>query len=520
MPRSRKIIIIAIFLIIIAIIVIYFVLRNNHVDKDKISASGSIEALEIDVSTQIPGQITSLYVDEGDYVEKGKLLAEIDHKKLDIQLRQAQANLTLAETRLNQAKILAKLTDTQIKTQIQQAKAIVDTSSSKLSQAKIAHDLQGTAIDTQIQQAESSMSQAIARLDQAKELYELQQAQSKNQIEQSEALLKMATSRLAVAQKGAREQEINVAENLVAQAKANFDTAKQNLDRIQKLYSDGAISKQQLDMTQLQHDVAQSQYKSAQEQLSLAKEGARTEDKDALQAQVDQANSTLQLAKSAQIQNDIRKNDIENAMNIVKQAESALTLAKANALQGNLRKEDISTAQAGVEQAKSALELAEANTLQSQIQNQNILLAETQVKSAKDAVEFLQAQIDDTKIISPISGTVIRKVAEKGELVALGTPIFVVADLSSVYLTIYIPETILGKIKLGQNAEVKIDSFPNKSFNGKVIYISQEAEFTPKNIQTKDERVKLVYGVKIKINNPNGELKSGMPADAIILLQW
>jgi HlyD family secretion protein len=165
---------------------------------------------------------------------------------------------------------------------------------------------------------------------------------------------------------------------------------------------------------------------------------------------------------------------------------------------------------------KAALELAEVNTLQSQIQNQNILLAETQVKSAKDAVELLQSQINDTKITAPMSGTVIRKVVEVGELVSMGMPIFVIADLSTVYLTIYVPEVMLGHVKIGQNADVTVDSFPDKSFNGKVTYISQEAEFTPKNIQTKEERVKLVYGVKIEINNPGNELKSGMPADAVL----
>ncbi|MGB9596572.1 MAG: HlyD family secretion protein, partial [Candidatus Poribacteria bacterium] len=105
-----------------------------------------------------------------------------------------------------------------------------------------------------------------------------------------------------------------------------------------------------------------------------------------------------------------------------------------------------------------------------------------------------------------------------GELVSLGTTIFVVADLSKVYLTIYVSESMLGKVKLGQTADVSIDSYPGKVFNGKVIHISPEAEFTPKNIQTKDERLKLVYGVKIEIENTENILKVGMPADAMLKL--
>lgn len=516
MARSRKLLIIPIILLLAIIIAIVAILYRNSNDKDVISASGNIEATEVNISPQVSGQIVKLFVNEGDFVQKDQVVAEIDHSKLDIQLRQAQNNLLSAELRLKQAKLLAKLTDVQTKTQIQQAKAMVESASSRLSQAQIGFDLQETAINAQIEQAESALAIASTRLEQAKELHELQQSQSKSQIEQAESALKLAMSRLTVAQKGARDQEIKVAENLVAQGKANFDNAKSNLERMQRLFEEGAISKQQLDLSQLQFDVAQAQYNSAQQQLSLIKEGVRAEDKDALQAQVDQANSLLQLARSAQIQNNIRENDIQTARLAVKQAESALALAKANALQGNLRKEDITSAQAGVQQAKSALELAEAGSVQTEIQDQNVLLAEAQVKSARDVIELLQSQINDAIVKSPISGIITTKAVEVGELVSLGMTIFVVSDLSKVYLTIYVSEAMLGKVKLGQIADVSIDSYPNRIFKGKVVYISPEAEFTPKNIQTKDERLKLVYGVKIEIENTDNALKAGMPADAVL----
>jgi multidrug resistance efflux pump len=516
MARSRRLLIIPIILIIIIAIILIATFHNRTNGKDIISASGSIEAIEVEISPQVAGQIVKLLVDEGDSVQKDQVVAEIAHSKLDIQLRQAQANLSAAETRYEQAKMLATLTGTQIKTQVQQAKSMVEIASSRLSQAQIGFDLQGTATSTQIDQAESAIAMASTRLEQAKELYELQQAQSKNQIEQSESALKLATSRLTIAQKGARDQEIKVVENLMAQGKSNFDTAKLNFDRMQKLFGEGAISKQQLELAQLQYDVSQAQYNSAQQQLSLVKEGVRSEDKDAIQSQVDQANSLLQLARSAQIQNNIRGNDIESARSMVKQAESTLSLAKANALQGNLRKEDITASQAGVQQAKSALELAEAGSIQSKIQDQNVLLAETQVNAARDVVELLQSQINDATVKSPISGTITDRAIEVGELVSPGMTVFVIADLNKVYLTIYVSEVMLGKVKLGQLADVSVDSFPNRAFKGKVTYISPEAEFTPKNIQTKDDRLKLVYGVKIEIENPDKALKSGMPADAVL----
>jgi HlyD family secretion protein len=124
----------------------------------------------------------------------------------------------------------------------------------------------------------------------------------------------------------------------------------------------------------------------------------------------------------------------------------------------------------------------------------------------------------DCYIISPIDGFVVKKFVEKGETVNQSTSLFKISDLSTVDLIIYVSEEEMGSVKLGQKADVKVDAFKEKVFEGKVIYISPEAEFTPKNIQTKDERTKLVFAVKIKIKNPDFELKSGMPADATVIL--
>jgi len=134
----------------------------------------------------------------------------------------------------------------------------------------------------------------------------------------------------------------------------------------------------------------------------------------------------------------------------------------------------------------------------------------------RNAIELIQAQIDDATIKAPIAGIVTTKVFYIGEFVSPGVPVVSITNLDSIYLTIFVPENKLGKVKFGQRAQVSVDSFPEKTFTGKVTYISPEAEFTPKNIQTKEERVKLVYGVKIKLENPDGLLKPGMPADAVL----
>ncbi|HXF49931.1 MAG TPA: efflux RND transporter periplasmic adaptor subunit [Verrucomicrobiae bacterium] len=131
---------------------------------------------------------------------------------------------------------------------------------------------------------------------------------------------------------------------------------------------------------------------------------------------------------------------------------------------------------------------------------------------------YIQAQVDNAKIFAPISGRIIKKTAEEGETVFPGSPILTLADLSKVTLKIYLKETEVGLVKLGQPAKVKVDSYPDEEFSGSVSFISPVAEFTPKNIQTKDERVKLVFAVKITIPNPEEKLKPGQPADGEILI--
>ncbi|MCX5726442.1 MAG: efflux RND transporter periplasmic adaptor subunit [Candidatus Saganbacteria bacterium] len=151
------------------------------------------------------------------------------------------------------------------------------------------------------------------------------------------------------------------------------------------------------------------------------------------------------------------------------------------------------------DEAKGALGVAEAALLQ-----------------AKAAREVANVAVSESIVKAPITGTVTLKAAEVGELVDSKATIVTLADLGKIYLTVYVSEKDVGKVKLGQIVEVKIDSYPKERFIGKIIYISEQAEFTPKNIQTKEERVTQVFGVKIEVPNPELKLKPGLPADAII----
>ncbi len=129
-----------------------------------------------------------------------------------------------------------------------------------------------------------------------------------------------------------------------------------------------------------------------------------------------------------------------------------------------------------------------------------------------------ESQVDDTVVTTPIDGVVLVKAAEAGEVLAAGTTVVTIGDLEHPWLRGYINESDLGRIKIGQKVKLTTDSYPGKAYEGHISFISSEAEFTPKQIQTKEERVKLVYRIKIDVDNSSLELKNNMPVDAEIVL--
>jgi len=141
------------------------------------------------------------------------------------------------------------------------------------------------------------------------------------------------------------------------------------------------------------------------------------------------------------------------------------------------------------------------------------------VLQAKAALQLSIERLHDSIIYAPASGVVLQKNVEPGETVASGLPVYTIGDLAKPWIKVYIKEDKLGLVKLGQKAEITTDSYPGKKYEGTVTYISSEAEFTPKNVQTREERVKLVFGVKVSVQNLNDELKPGMPADVKIVLK-
>ncbi|MBM3250372.1 MAG: efflux RND transporter periplasmic adaptor subunit [Candidatus Omnitrophica bacterium] len=139
------------------------------------------------------------------------------------------------------------------------------------------------------------------------------------------------------------------------------------------------------------------------------------------------------------------------------------------------------------------------------------------VDQLKASLDLAETRLGFAELAAPLNGFILVKSSLSGEVVQPGTPVFTAVDLNNLWVTAYINETDLGRVKLNQEANVITDTYPGKKYNGRVSFISSEAEFTPKTIQTTEERVKLVYRIKVRVDNSSLELKPGMPADAYII---
>ncbi len=175
---------------------------------------------------------------------------------------------------------------------------------------------------------------------------------------------------------------------------------------------------------------------------------------------------------------------------------------------------------AGQELAQAAALLQQARLLPRTValKRQEMQGAQANLAAAQAAVREAEANLDDTIILAPADGVLLTRQVEPGEIVNAGTPLFTMVNLQQLYLKVFINEPDIGKIRLGQEARIYVDAFPDRFFPATVSRVSPRAEFTPKYVETREERVNLVFAVELRADNPEGYLKPGMPAEA--LLRW
>lgn len=311
-------------------------------------------------------------------------------------------------------------------------------------------------LEQQLHRERAGVESAESALTQLRTGIQYQKATIEGDVALKRADLVNAEARLQEMLNGSRPQELESARAAAAEAATQNQHAQLDWQRAQTLYKNDDISTAQRDQFKTKAEATAAALKRAQEQLALVKEGPR-------------------------------KEQIEQQRAVVARSRAALQLAEANRIDLKRREEEVSMRTADIQRAR----------------------AQTGV---------LDVQLNDRVLVAPVGGVVLSKSAEMGEILAAGATVVTLGDIDHPWVRGYVSESDLGRVKLGMPAAVTTDSYPGKEYKGKVTFVSSEAEFTPKQIQTTEERQKLVYRVKVEVENPNHELKSNMPVDARIVL--
>jgi HlyD family secretion protein len=371
-------------------------------------------------------------------------------------------------------------------------------------------------------------------------LIRLDTAMLEAQIRQAEAAVEAARAALAQVEAGVREEEIRKAEAALAQAIVARDGAEQAWEdaqairdnpqelnaRIDAARAQLAVAEHQVQQTIAVKDAAEEgkvQLKRAHDMLSkgisveipLPDGGTMKKRVTFSEEQLDEAWAQYGLAANEWWEAWVALNSAtaardgaqQNLENLLAMREKPLTMDA-----------QVDAAQAQYEAAEAAVEVAQAglDALRAGAAAEQVAVAQAKVRQAEAALRTLQVQLEKMTLKAPRDGLVVERLVHVGEMATPGAPLLKIADLDQVELTIYIPETEVGRVGVGQRVEVTVDSYPERTFAGQVVFIASQAEFTPKNVQTKEERVNMVFAVKAQIPNPDHALKPGMPADAVI----
>jgi multidrug resistance efflux pump len=473
--------------------------RRQTVSRGDLRASGNIEAEEVTIAAEIGGRVTEITADEGDIVTANQLILRIDQATLLAQREAILASIAQAQGALDASQAAVDRAETgATPEEIAAAEAAVLVAEGAVAAAEAARDqaeINAGSART-VQEVESSVAMAEANL-----------AAAQGAVEVAEANLAAASANLARLNSGGRPEEIAMYQFLVNQAQSEFLITEQ-------IHFENFIDKELggggEERARYTRESARNARDAAQAQLDLAKAGASSEEVAAGYAAVSAAQGQIGIAEAG-----------------VQLAEAQLASARANP---ETSEDSVAVALSGVTVAGAQVKIAEGQLAQAEAELARVragVTAETRaglvaqraqaqaVLAGSEAnLKALDIEMGRTALAAPTDGVVLQRFIHKGELAAPGAPLFTLADIDEVTLTVYVPEAELGKVALGQLADVTVDSYADV-FHGEVSYIASQAEFTPKNVQTQEERVHMVFAVKIRLQNPDHLLKPGMPADAI-----
>ncbi len=436
------------------------VVRGDLVET--VSATGSITAetgAQVKIGSQITGIIKRLYADVGSTVKAGDIIAELDLPDIAAQVHQAEATLAAAQTKYLQQQTGVSMQKIQSSRAVTQAESALRGANARLESAQASANLQVAQTPTDIRRAETSLAAVHAALS-------------------------TAISNEKQVQAGANLQIAN-AQDQLTQMQANANNSAINLKRQRDLLTKGFVASAVVDSAEAADIVNQSLVKSAVQNVQLVK---------------DKVAADIQSAQDA----------VTQAQQNVASADAALASAKAGVYSDKAREADVNDARSAVLTAQANLQIARGNLTQDVIKVQDVQQAKEAVRLAKAQLDYSRAQLAKTYIKTPISGTVLQLASQQGETLAAGLSaptLIIVADLDRLQADVFVDETDIGKMRIGQDAEVHVDAFPGRGLKGKVTKIASGSTI---------QQGVVTYDVTVSIHDKKHQLKPDMTASVTI----
>lgn len=475
---------------------------------DAVEATGVIEARQAALANEIGGKILEVLVEEGERVEENQPLIQLDDALPQKQRDQAQSELDAAQATLKMLENGA--------TQDQ-----LDAAQAQLSQAEAGLRLAQAALDNA---SADSRPEEIAtyriNLDQARaQYYRMTVVLTTDQVDQLESALTQSRDNLARATRrhDAIKKDSSVPDYVITFSEAAVTDAQSALDSVQQAY-DAAQDEtlpyyHHIELAQAAWQLAQLNEAQAQARLDGLQSDSKVPDEaiDDAEATLDDAKELVDVTQAAydELTSGASANRLEAAWDEIQEAERQLD-SLVRSPTGSAE-----TLFAQLDAATGQHHLAAANlaALQNGAREEEIEAAQARVRAAQAQLDALDLRLSKLIVTAPWDGVILTRSAEVGQTALPGATLIEIGRLDQLELTVYLPEEKFGLIVPGQIVQVRVDAYPSRVFEGIILRMANEAEFTPTNVQTKEDRTRLVYAVVISLENRELALKPGMIAD-------